>query len=132
MLHRGRVHSAIVSLVQQGEHFAETWSWVEWTEKTRLDSERRLSFAFRALLFRCPSGQHAGMQAGQLLEARRSEDLEDDVWRVHNTIQESVIRGNQSRQSASGRQLRSRPIWAIAIVVEISMGVWQIAVGLFS
>jgi hypothetical protein len=97
-----------------------------------LDASQRLSFASRALLLRYPSGQHAGMEAGQLLEARRSEDAGDDVWRVYNTVQENVIQGNQSRQSASGRQLRSRPIRAIARDVEINSGLWQIAVGLVS
>lgn len=129
--HRGDVFDqAIAAVVQQAEQFAEIGRWVERMEQTRLDSEQRLSFASRALLLRYPGGQHAGMQAGQLLEARRSEDAGDDVWRVYNTIQENVIQGDQLRQSASGRQLRSRPIRAIARDVEINTGLWQIAVGL--
>lgn len=129
--HRGDVFDqAIAAVVQQAEQFSEIGRWVERMEQTQLDAEQRVSFASRAMLLRYPSGQHSGMEPGQLLEARRSEDAGDDVWRVYNTIQENVMQGNQARQSASGRQLRSRPIRAIARDVEINSGLWQIAVGL--
>lgn len=64
----------------------------------------------------------------QLLEARRSADQGDDLWRVFNTVQENVIRGGVSSRSATGRLGRTRGIRAIREDVRINTQLWQAAV----
>lgn len=129
--HRGDFFDrAIEAVIRQAEQFAVVGQRVERMQQTVLEREQRLAFATRALSLRFGETRQAGMAPQQLLEARRAEDVGDDLWRVYNTIQENVIQGDIERRSPSGRLLRSRPIRAIARDVEINVGLWHIATGL--
>lgn len=65
-----------------------------------------------------------------LLEARRSDDAGDDVWRVYNVVQENIIRGGILGQTATGRATRTRTINAIREDVRINTELWQLAMNL--
>jgi hypothetical protein len=111
----------------QSEQFAAVGQWVERMERTRLEEPRRIAFAEEALRLRFPKDRHRRMNPALLLEARRSEDAGDDVWRVYNVIQENVIRGGLAGRSASNRSMRSRPIKSVKRDVELNTDLWKLA-----
>ncbi len=129
--HRGNVFDAAISaVVMQAERFAEVGTWVERMERTMLDAPQQLAFAAQALALRFPTDRHAGVELQQVLEARRAEDVGDDVWRVYNRVQESVIHGDLIRRTASHRVVRSRPITAIRRDVQLNTALWRMATAL--
>jgi hypothetical protein len=72
------------------------------------------------------------LTAGKLLEARRVEDYatEDgrrDLWTAFNVIQENVIRGGIPYTSASGRNVRTRPIQSVLNDLSLNSRLWRIA-----
>jgi hypothetical protein len=99
-------------------------------ERTQLEEPQRLSFAGQALALRFPKDRHERMRPAQLLEARRSEDVGDDLWRVYNVIQENVIRGGVVGQTASNRRSNSRPIKSVRRDVALNAALWTLATAL--
>ena len=129
--HRGDVvDAAVAAVIQQSEQFSAVGAWVERMEKTQLDELQRLDFASSALALRFPKDRHGGMRPAQLLEARRSEDVGNDLWRVYNVVQEHVIRGDVERRTASNRIVRTRPIKAVRRDVALNTALWSMATAL--
>jgi uncharacterized protein DUF932 len=126
--HRRHIlEEAVAAVIAQSEQFAAVGQWVERMERTRLEEPRRIAFAEEALRLRFPKDRHRRMNPALLLEARRSEDAGDDVWRVYNVIQENVIRGDLAGRSALNRSMRSRPIKSVKRDVELNTELWKLA-----
>jgi hypothetical protein len=129
--HRGNIFDAVIAaVVAQAEQFAVVGQWVERMEATLLDEAQQVSFATQALTLRFPTDRHIGVQPQQLLVARRPEDEGDDLWHVYNRCQSAVIQGDLERRSASGRQMRTRPVPEISRDVAINTALWRMAVSL--
>jgi hypothetical protein len=64
------------------------------------------------------------------LVPRRAEDVDNDLWRTLNVVQENVLRGGIPRRSASNRLIRTRAITAIREDVRINSGLWDLALAL--
>jgi hypothetical protein len=63
-----------------------------------------------------------------LLEAHRSEDEGDDVWRVYNRIQENLTRGGvRFKAPTSKREFMTRGITHIGRSLELNQGLWTLA-----
>lgn len=67
--------------------------------------------------------------------ARRLDDMPDDLWHVFNRVQENLINGGigyvTSRRDAEGaqrvRNLRTRPVRGIAEDINLNQGLWALA-----
>jgi hypothetical protein len=126
--HRGNiVDEVVVGALQMTERFESLAAQIEHMEQRRLPKDEQLSFAEHALELRYPKGVMSGLEPAQLLNARRSEDVGDDLWRVTNRIQENLLRGGLTRRTAAGRLIRTRSITAIAQDVRINSGLWDLA-----
>jgi hypothetical protein len=126
--HRGNiVDEVVIGALQMTERFASLAGQIERMEQRRVSKNEQLSFAERALELRYPKGTASGFEPAQLLTARRSEDVGDDLWRVTNRIQENLLRGGLTRRTATGRLVRTRSITAIAQDVRINGGIWDLA-----
>lgn len=126
--HRGDVVGEIIqAALGMCERFDALSGVVEQMERKRLADEERISFAEGALRLRYPDLVQAGMQPSQLLTCRRPADVGHDLWRTYNVVQENLLRGGQSRRSASGRLARSRRITAIREDVRLNVGLWDLA-----
>jgi hypothetical protein len=90
-----------------------------------LTPQEEHSLALDALKIRYP--EHAPFAAEQLLHIRRQADASRNLWTVLNRIQENLLQGGQIGVSASGRQLRVKPIERISRDVEINRRLWNIA-----
>ena len=58
---------------------------------------------------------------------RRPEDAGRDLWRTLNVVQEGILRGGLTRQTANDRRVRSRPITAIREDVRLNLALWDLA-----
>ena len=74
-----------------------------------------------------PHADRLPYAAERVLEARRSGDAGDSLWQVYNVVQENLVRGGITYQSARGRQMRTRRIQAIREDVRINTALWQAA-----
>jgi Domain of unknown function (DUF932) len=126
--HRGNiVDEVVIGALQMTEQFEGLAAQIEHMEQRRLPKDEQLHFARRALELRYPEWTSSGLEPAQLLTARRTEDLGDDLWRITNRIQENLLRGGLMRRTGSGRLVRTRSITAIAQDVRINSGLWDLA-----
>jgi hypothetical protein len=85
--HRGNiVDEVVIGALQMTERFESLAAQIEHMEQRRLPKDEQLSFAEHALELRYPKGVMSGLEPAQLLNARRSEDVGDDLWRVTNRV----------------------------------------------
>ena len=100
-----------------------------------LEPPEQFAFATAALALRfgersvVDTGGHrpAPVTAEQLLEARRTEDLDHSLWTTFQRVQENVIRGGQSGRSVQGRRLQTRPVGSIDRGVSLNRALWMLA-----
>ena len=96
-----------------------------------LTPERRHTFANAALQLRYDDVHSCGLQASQLLRARRSSDTNLDLWSTFNCVQENMLRGGQhgAKYGLDGRRRRmsSRAINGIDQNVALNRGLWVLA-----
>ena len=125
--HRGNVVANIVEAAQRilGE-FEPVAVAVRGMVATYLSDRAQLEFAEVAVAIRWRD--EMPVRPRQLLGARRPADIGDDLWRIYNTVQENLIRGGVTSQTASGRLSRTRGIRAIREDVRINTQLWQAAV----
>jgi len=61
-----------------------------------------------------------------VLQARRSEDREVDLWHVFNRTQENLLKGGIPGRSANGRHTHTRPIRSVTEDVRLNRALWQL------
>jgi len=126
--HRGNVVDDVVAgAIALSERFTVLAEQVERMERRRLFKDEQIRFAERALALRFPEPAQAGMTGSRLLTCRRTEDGGDDLWSTLNRVQENLLRGGLSRQTAKGRLVRMRGITSIRQDVRINSGLWDLA-----
>ena len=131
--HRGNVVDEVIeAALKVSEEFVSLAVQVERMEQRRVMKDEQLRFAERALALRYPDRTLAGMQPSQLLNCRRVEDTGDDLWRVLNRVQESLLGGGLSRRSTNGRLTRTRRITSIREDVRLNSQLWDLATELLA
>src|ERR1700722_12218424 len=87
--HRGNVvDDVIVGALKISERFGSLATQVERMEGRTMFKDEQIQFAERALALRFSEFDQPGMQASQLLNCRRTEDVGDDLWSTLNKVQE--------------------------------------------
>ena len=119
----------VIGALQMTERFESLAAQIEQMEQRRLPKDEQVSFAERALELRYPKGISSGLEPAQLLTARRTEDVGDDLWRITNRIQENLLRGGLTRRTVGGRaDTDVRSITAIAgRTCESTAAIWDLA-----
>ena len=109
---------------------------VESFRARRLTATESKAFAESAILLRYDDLQTAPISAEKLLEPRRAEDAGNDLWRVYNVAQESLIHGglkDYSRRKAEGkRHPRTRAVAGLDENVRLNKALWHLAEALKS
>ena len=62
-----------------------------------------------------------------LLVPRRATDEADNIWNVFNRVQENIMRGGMSYQSANGRAVHTKGITRVKRDVELNLELWDLA-----
>jgi len=65
------------------------------------------------------------LEPAQLLEYRRSEDKEPNLWNTYNTIQENLIKGGLVGKTSTGRSRKQREIKNIDRNVSVNRILWE-------
>jgi len=96
-----------------------------------LNRDERIIFNRAALALRYENEEEAPINASSLDNARRREDVGNDLWHTFNRTQENIIQGGLSgfRTDANGRrkQTRTRGIKGIDQTVSLNRGLWILA-----
>lgn len=126
--HRGEVVDAVITgALEMAERFDALAGEVERMQQRLLLKDEQLEFAAEALAIRSADIWQSGIVPSSLLDARRTEDVGEDLWRVLNRVQENLLGGGLSRRSASGRLTRTRRISSIREDVRINSRLWDLA-----
>lgn len=96
-------------------------------KEVSLTGDERLAFAESALLLKYDDEEPAPIHATQLLNVRRMEDRDNDLWTTFNRIQENVVRGGIHGRSANGRRMSTREVTAIDGNVKLNRALWTLA-----
>ena len=65
------------------------------------------------------------LEPTQLLELRRNEDKEPNLWNTYNTIQENIIKGGLIGKTTTNRSRKQRAITNIDKDVKINQILWE-------
>ena len=130
--HKGNVeHEVIEGAFRVLDDFAAIDSSVEGMKAIDLRYEEQHAFATAALALRYgerAEGQPpAPITAGQLLEARRPQDLGRSLWNTLQKVQENALRGGQPGRTARGRRTQTRAIGSIDRDVSLNRALWVLA-----
>lgn len=126
--HRGNVvDDVIAGALETSERFGSLADQVERMERRTMFKDEQLQFAQRALALRFADPDQHGMQPGQLLSCRRTEDLGGDLWSCLNKVQENLCGGGLRRLSAKGRLTRTRRLTSIREDVRVNGQLWDLA-----
>lgn len=126
--HRGRdleakVITAAYTVIQDSEraaHAVQDWRGLN---MARVD---QLQFAKQALDLKYPNSERQPIQPFQLLQARRSDDQDNNLWNVFNVVQENVVRGGL-RGRIGERTATTRRIRGAEADVSINSRLWGLA-----
>jgi hypothetical protein len=98
------------------------------------DEQHLLAHAAHQLRFEPGSNMATAINPDRLLNARRTEDRGDDLWRTFNRLQENVVRGGVHGigRDATGkvRRTRSREVTGIPQLQGLNRQLWQLAEGM--
>lgn len=85
------------------------------------------AFTRAALQLRYDPEEHAPIEPEQLNQSRRFDDRGSDLWRTFNRVQENLIRGGLSGQSANGRRTTTREVRGVSENVRLNRALWTLA-----
>ena len=134
--HKGNIQGEVIEgAFRVLDEFASVGEHMAGMKALPLEPPERVAFATAALALRfgkqgvSDTGGHrpAPVTAEQLLEARRSDDLDQSLWTTFQRVQENVIRGGQAGRSARGRRLQTRPVGSIDRGVSLNRALWMLA-----
>ena len=114
-----------IALIDEVPNLADS---VEQFQSTRLTPEESRLFAQSALTLRYGEDwrEVSPVQPDALLQARRSEDRDQDLWRVFNRTQENLLKGGIRGRSKNGRHTSTRAIRSVTEDVRLNRALWQL------
>jgi len=134
--HKGQIQNEVIEgAFRVLEDFEAVDESIDAMKSLDLEPLEQMAFATAALALRFgertveEGGGHrpAPVTAGQLIEARRPEDLGPSLWNTFQRLQQNIIRGGQSGRSAQGRRLQTRPVGSIDRGVSLNRALWMLA-----
>jgi hypothetical protein len=93
-----------------------------------LNLDDRTAFARAALTLRYGARDvPPPITESQLLQMKRRNDANGDLWTTLNCVQENMLSGGLKARSAKGTTTRTRPVTAIDQTVKLNRGLWVLA-----
>jgi Domain of unknown function (DUF932) len=127
--HKGNVVDKVVEgahLVLDG--FGLITEHKESMQGLTLNAGEQAAFAKAALTLKYDDPQTPPpITEAQVLRARRTEDVKDDMWTTFNRVQENLMKGGALGRSASGRRTRTRPVTGLDSDVKLNRALWVLA-----
>lgn len=94
-----------------------------------LDPSESLALASHALVLRYGGLDTAPIEPSTLLQPRRPQDAQSDLWTTMNRVQEHLVRGglSDSHRDRRGRLRSVRALRGIDAKVDLNKGLWGLA-----
>lgn len=114
-----------LALIDEAPSIAES---VERFQSMRLSEAESRLFAQSALTLRYGKDwkELSPIKPEAILQARRPEDRDSNLWRVFNRTQENLMKGGLAGRSATGRHTRTRAIQSVTEDVRLNRALWQL------
>lgn len=97
------------------------WQQIELTDR------KVISFAEKAAALRFGEKAGGAYNRDEVLAVKRDEDAGSNLWRVMNRVQENLLRGGVTGQTATGRKVTSRAANSLTLDLEFNRGLWRLA-----
>jgi Domain of unknown function (DUF932) len=134
--HSGKlVEDVVAGAARIAGHFETVMGQVDAWKQIRLGRDEQRALAESAAVMRLGEPVEGKpvrvIDASEFDTVRRSEDLGNDLWTVHNRIQENVIAGGMEgfTRSANGRRRRTttRPVNGIDQNITLNRALWTLS-----
>ena len=114
-----------IALIDEAPSISES---VDRFESMRLSEAESRLFAQSALTLRYGEDwkEISPISPDAILQPRRHEDKDQNLWRVFNRTQENLMKGGLSGRSAKGRHTRTRAIKSVSEDVRLNRALWQL------
>lgn len=90
-----------------------------------LSAGEQMAFARAALALKYdPETERAPITDIQVLQPRREQDAQDDLWTTYNRVQENLVKGGVPGRSAHGQRIRTREITGIDQNIKLNRALW--------
>jgi hypothetical protein len=124
----GRVLEGSYSIIKETPLVLES---MEVMKSINLNPLQQKAFAMAALSLRYPIDANgniaAPIEAEQLLNVRRNEDRNNDLWTTFNRVQENFIRGGLDGRTKTNRPRQTRPINSVSEDIRMNKALWLLA-----
>lgn len=93
-----------------------------------LNDGEQLAFAQAALALKYdPQVEPSPITERQILEAKRREDVGDDLWKTFNRVQERMLKGGVHGRTTKGRRTTTRAVTGIDQDLRLNRALWILA-----
>jgi hypothetical protein len=103
---------------------------IEDWKKIHLTYDERKAYAESALGLRWDADEAGNVQAPisstSLLNARRVEDREDNLFVTFNKVQENLIRGGIRGEGSTGKRMTTRAVASVTENVKLNRSLWML------
>jgi len=114
------IEKAITEIVSG---FSQIFSKIEEYQTIKLANNEKKWLAESAHLLRFGE-DNKSIEPMRLIEPRREEDKEDNLWKIFNIIQENVIKGGVEYTDSANRERKTRTINNIQQEVKLNKQLW--------
>lgn len=109
------------------EQFESVENQREEMKMLELSKDEQNIFANAALALKYDDLDNVPITSGQILVAKRGDDLKNNLWTTFNKVQENLIRGGVQGKNKSGKNQRTRPVKGIDANIKLNKGLWILA-----
>ncbi len=111
--------SDIIEIFPKAVKIANEWKSINLSER------QKEAFAESAMLLKWPN-QEIDIKPTYLLNPRRNDDCNDDLWTTFNVIQENIIRGGLRYRTPMAKRPknRTRPVNSVSENVRLNTALW--------
>jgi hypothetical protein len=109
------------------EDFPKIGERIENFRSVDVTPQQQLIFAQAALQLKWEDIKDAPIEPKRLLEVRRPEDREPNLWCTFNRVQENLLKGGQRGLTSNKRRTRTRATKSINEDVRLNKALWTLA-----
>jgi hypothetical protein len=125
--HKGNVVDRVVSSAYEVlDGFTRVIEDRDNMARLTLSTEEQRIFGRAALALKYDEGK-APITEDKILEPRRVEDTDHDLWVILNRVQENLLRGGQRGRNTAGRVTHTRAVQGLDSNVRLNRALWVLA-----
>jgi len=126
--HRGNITDNVIEAAYTiVDEFDEVQDSIERLKSIKIDTPEAEAFAKAALTLKYDDEKDIPITPKQLLSARRSEDIQNNIWSTLNRVQENLIKGGLRGITKNGNRTKTRPVQSIDNNIKLNKALWTLA-----